>query len=170
MQIGHIARCSSCWPSSSPWATAVVGAFNDASALQSRFRREPWMSNLADFIAPRGLRIEEAGNRSSYNHFLPPRLNLDFLPPLAAAVTKPNGYSKITSGVSHLVDWSRFFDIFASSDIVSRSRLLTQSGHGSVACLSSDTPCFHAASPESVRVTLRRVSGTRAWSFCAFCT
>ena len=37
-----------------------------------------------------------------------------------------------------------------------------ESGHGGVASLTSDISCVHNASAESVRVTLRRISGSRA--------
>ena len=47
-------------------------------------------------------------------------------------------------------------------DSVTRTRLLTHSGHGGVTSLTSDISCVHAASAETVRVTLRRISGSKA--------
>ena len=54
--------------------------------------------------------------------------------------------------------------IFESADSVTRARLLTHSGHGGVASLTSDISCVHniTSSAESVRVTPRRISGSRA--------
>ena len=52
--------------------------------------------------------------------------------------------------------------IFESAASVTRTRLLTHSGHGGVTSLTSDISCVHAASAETVRVTLRRISGSKA--------
>ena len=52
--------------------------------------------------------------------------------------------------------------IFESADSVTRTRLLTHSGHGGVTSLTSDISCVHDASAEIVRVALRRISGSKA--------
>ena len=52
--------------------------------------------------------------------------------------------------------------IFASADDVTRTRLLTPSGHGGVTSLASDISCVHTPSAEMVRVALRRISGSKA--------
>ena len=92
----------------------------------------------------------------------PKRIDLDFLPPLEAAAQKPGGYGKLSRSINSLVDWARFMAIFASADDVTRTRLLTHSGHGGVTSLTSDISCVHTASAETVRVTLRRISGSKA--------
>ena len=61
-----------------------------------------------------------------------------------------------------LVDWEAFMVIFESADSVTRARLLTHSGHGGVTSLTSDISCVQNASAESVILTLRRISGSRA--------
>ena len=58
--------------------------------------------------------------------------------------------------------------IFASADNVTRTRLLTHSGHGGVTSLTSDISCVHTASAETaVRVTFRRISGSNFQGLCA---
>ena len=108
--------------------------------------------------------------RSTANFDRPDRICLDFLPPLEAAdARKAGGYGKLShmpSVISSLVDWHLFFiTIFESADQVMRTRLLTHSGHGGVASLTSDTTCIHSAStPDvSVRVILGGgISGSKS--------
>ena len=127
------------------------------------FRRAPWKGNLANATAPVSKVVETAGVRSSTNFDRPERIDLDFLPPLGAAAQKPGGYRKLSYSISSLlVDWGKFMVIFESGDSVTRTRLLTHSGHGGVTSLTSDISCVHAASAETVRVTLRRLSGSKA--------
>ena len=146
-----------------PWAAHVAWAHEDAGQMIMDFRRAPWKGNLANAIAPVGRVVETAGVRSSTNFDRPERIDLDFLPPLGAAAQKPGGYSrKLSYSISSLVDWGKFMVIFESADSVTRTRLLTHSGHGGVTSLTSDISCVHAASAETVRVTLRRISGSKA--------
>ena len=142
-----------------PWAAHVVCAYEAVEHRILDFRRAPWMmGNLANAIAPVGKMVETAGVRASTNFDMPERIDLDFLPPLEAAAQKPGGYGKLSRSINSLVDWARFMAIFASADDVTRTRLLTHSGHGGVTSLTSDISCVHTASAETVRVTLRRIS------------
>ena len=104
--------------------------------------------------------------RSSTNFDRPERIDLDFLPPLEAAAQKPAGYRMLSYCMISLVDWgAEFMMIFESADSVTGARrLLTHSGHGGVVSLMHQTYLVSTtnASAESVRVTLRRISGSRA--------
>ena len=115
-----------------PWAAHVAWAHEDAGQMIMDFRRAPWKGNLANAIAPVGKVVETAGVRSSTNFDRPERIDLDFLPPLGAAAQKPGGYRKLSYSISSLVDWGKFMVIFESADSVTRTRLLTHSGHGTI--------------------------------------
>ena len=145
-----------------PWAAHVICAYEAVEHRIMDFRRAPWKGNLANAIAPVGKVVETAGVRASINFDRPERIDLDFLPPLEAAAQKPGGSGKLSRSINSLVDWARFMAIFASADDVTRTRLLTHSGHGGVTSLTSDISCVHTASAETVRVTLRRISGSKA--------
>ena len=90
---------------------------------------------------------------------LSPRLSLDFLPDLREAPATATGLRKLSHRLGHLVSWRSFFDLFVSSPLSERIRLLSHSGRGSVAFLTSDTPRGYDAHPEVHRASVRRAVG-----------
>ena len=103
--------------------------------------------------------MARAGSPHPHPHPLSPRLALDFLPDIHEAPATATGLRKISRRLGHLVSWRSFFDLFVSCPRSERIRLLSHSGRGSVAFLTSDTPRGYDAHPEVHRASVRRAVG-----------
>ena len=111
---------------------------------------------LISEIAPPGNRIRRTGDCTSCDHELPDRLDVrGILPALPQAATAPGGYRHITHDLGHMKAWRLLLDIYHAGDDADKCYLLSSSGHGSVAYLTSDTPRAHDQPLASYQVALR---------------
>eukprot|EP00873_Tetraselmis_striata_P019349 jgi/Tetstr1/439613/TSEL_028037.t1 len=107
--------------------------------------------------------IADAGHiHASLPHCPSCKLTLGELPSLNSAIDEEKGLRKVAAVLSHTRQWRVFFDLYRTATLPERIRLLSQSGHGSVTYLTSDTPAAYAVEPEPYRVALRKCCGIAA--------
>eukprot|EP00873_Tetraselmis_striata_P036234 jgi/Tetstr1/456498/TSEL_043221.t1 len=146
--------------SSLPWAAALRRAWQASQDREDSF--QPWETDMAPTVAPVGNPVDRAGDTTTGTLDLPPRLTLGELPSLNSAIDEAKGLRKVASVLSHTRKWRVFFDMYKTATLPERIRLLSQSGHGSVTYLTSDTPAAYAVEPEPYRVALRKCCGIAA--------
>lgn len=97
---------------------------------------------------------------------------LDELPSLNAAIKEPKGTRKEWTPRffrTRTSKWRAVFDIFKAATLPVRKRLLTQSGHGTVAYLTSHTPAAYATVSELYCVARCKCSGVAALGDSPLC-
>eukprot|EP00873_Tetraselmis_striata_P009583 jgi/Tetstr1/429847/TSEL_019714.t1 len=146
--------------SSLPWAAALRRAWQASQDREDSF--QPWETDMASTVAPVGNPVDRAGDTTTGTLDLPPRLTLGELPSLNSAIDEAKGLRKVAAVLSHTRKWRVFFDLYKTATLPERIRLLSQSGHGSVTYLTSDTPAAYAVEPEPYRVALRKCCGIAA--------
>mmetsp|Transcript_45667 Transcript_45667/g.114269 ORF Transcript_45667/g.114269 Transcript_45667/m.114269 type:complete len:422 (-) Transcript_45667:453-1718(-) len=146
--------------SSLPWAAALRRAWQASQDREDSFQL--WETDMASTVAPVGNPVDRAGDTTTGTLDLPPRLTLGELPSLNSAIDEAKGLRKVAAVLSHTRKWRVFFDLYKTATLPERIRLLSQSGHGSVTYLTSDTPAAYAVEPEPYRVALRKCCGIAA--------
>eukprot|EP00873_Tetraselmis_striata_P019278 jgi/Tetstr1/439542/TSEL_027971.t1 len=121
------------------WAIAMRAAWAVAQAREDSF--VAWETDLASSVAPVGNHVRMAA----------PRLN--------SAIKTPKGLSRVAATLAHTRRWCTFFDVFALAYTPEQIRMLSQSGHGSVAYLTSDTPAPYTADACDYRAAMCKCSG-----------
>eukprot|EP00873_Tetraselmis_striata_P010115 jgi/Tetstr1/430379/TSEL_020190.t1 len=147
--------------SSLPWAASLRRAWQASQDREDSF--QPWETDMASTVAPVGNPVDRAGDTTTGTLDLPPMLIiLGELPSLNSAIDEAKGLRKVAAVLSHTRKWRVFFDLYITATLPERIRLLSQSGHGSVTYLTSDTPAAYAVEPEPYRVALRKCCGIAA--------
>jgi len=92
---------------------------------------------------------------------LPLPLAVDVTPSLQDAARAHKGTRFVATGFRRLFDWRAFLSIIgdAPPPPSTQPKLLSHSGHGCVAILTSDVPLGRSASPALARTTIRRICG-----------
>ena len=155
-----------------PWASALRSAHDE---LQDQLHLQPWMVALLDDMAPLYSSFAVAGDEGSTQE-VPSRLSLQHPLPNLHALCPPDGASnKLVPHLSFRLRAKELLATMPHQTKLQRLQLLSSSGPGSVAFLSSDTDRAHDAPAELTVASVRRAVGLpcldrdRTPVSCPFC-
>ena len=77
---------------------------------------------------------------------------------LDSSAIAPKGVRYVAEGLRKLTEWRVFFNLLFDVPPLTRSKILTHSGHGNVSTLHSNIPLGRAASTTTARSTIRRIT------------
>ena len=75
------------------------------------------------------------------------------------AARAPKGVRFVAACLRRLDEWRTFLSLLESAPLATQPRLLSHSGHGSVAIINSDIPLGRSTSTTLARTTIRRICG-----------
>ena len=155
-----------------PWASALRSSYDE---LQDQLHLQPWMVTLLDDMAPLHSSFAVAGDEGSTQE-VPSRLSLRHPLSDLQALCPPEGASnKLVPRLSFRLRAKELLATMPHQTKLQRLQLLSSSGPGSVAFLSSDTDRAHDASAELTVASIRRAVGLpcldrdRTPISCPFC-